>query len=78
MLAIKRHTGTTPRMPRPLLLAARREDADNLFFQRRLCTEGDTEPGLEVKNFLDSQDPGTPWPSQQLGVLLQKALPLYE
>ncbi len=39
-----------------LLLASRREDADTLFFQRRLQTEGDTELGLEVKNFLDGQD----------------------
>jgi len=39
-----------------LQLASRREDADTLFFQRRLQTEGDTELGLEVKNFLDGQD----------------------
>jgi len=39
-----------------LLLASRSEDADTLFFQRRLQTEGDTELGLEVKNFLDGQD----------------------
>jgi len=39
-----------------LLLAGRSEDADTLFFQRRLQTEGDTELGLEVKNFLDGRD----------------------
>ncbi|MGD2117157.1 MAG: SCP2 sterol-binding domain-containing protein [Chromatiales bacterium] len=39
-----------------MLLASRREDADTLFFQRRLKTEGDTELGLYLKNFLDSQD----------------------
>ncbi len=39
-----------------LLLASRKEDADTLFFQRRLQTEGDTELGLEVKNFLDGLD----------------------
>ncbi len=39
-----------------LLLAARREDADTLFFQRRLVSEGDTELGLHLKNFLDAQD----------------------
>jgi len=39
-----------------MLLASRREDADTLFFQRRLKTEGDTELGLCIKNFLDSQD----------------------
>lgn len=61
-----------------LLLAARREDTDTLFFQRRLCMEGDTELGLEVKNFLDAQDLEAFWLSRQLEVLLQKVLPLYE
>lgn len=36
-----------------LLLATRREDADTLFFNRRLKLGGDTELGLFVKNFLD-------------------------
>lgn len=35
------------------LLAAREEDADTLFFQRRLTVEGDTELALLVKNALD-------------------------
>jgi len=61
-----------------LLLAARREDTDTLFFQRRLCMEGDTELGLEVKNFLDAQDLEAFWLSRQLEVLLQKVLPIYE
>ena len=61
-----------------LLLAARREDTDTLFFQRRLCMEGDTELGLEVKNFLDARDLEAHWFSHQLEELLQKALPLYE
>jgi predicted lipid carrier protein YhbT len=39
-----------------LLVAARREDPDTLFFQRRLVVEGDTELGLRVKNLLDSVD----------------------
>ena len=39
-----------------MLLASHQEDAETLFFQRRLQTEGDTELGLEVKNFLDGQD----------------------
>lgn len=39
-----------------LLLAARREDSDTLFFQRRLKIEGDTDMGLEIKNFLDAID----------------------
>ncbi|MEJ1355021.1 MAG: SCP2 sterol-binding domain-containing protein [Candidatus Sedimenticola sp. (ex Thyasira tokunagai)] len=37
-----------------LLLATRREDADTLFFNRRLRLGGDTELGLYVKNFLDA------------------------
>lgn len=37
-----------------LLIAARKEDPDSLFFQRRLLIEGDTELGLEVKNLIDS------------------------
>jgi predicted lipid carrier protein YhbT len=39
-----------------LLLASRREDADTLFFHRRLVIEGDTELGLRVKNLIDSID----------------------
>ncbi len=39
-----------------ILIAARREDPDTLFFQRRLKIEGDTELGLEVKNLMDSVD----------------------
>ena len=37
-----------------LLLATRREDADTLFFNRRLSLSGNTELGLYVKNFLDA------------------------
>jgi len=37
-----------------LLLATRREDADTLFFNRRLKLGGNTELGLYVKNFLDA------------------------
>jgi len=40
-----------------LLLAARREDADTLFFQRRLRMSGNTELGLYLKNFLDAFEP---------------------
>jgi predicted lipid carrier protein YhbT len=39
-----------------LLLASRREDADTLFFQRRLRIEGDTELGLQIKNLIDAID----------------------
>lgn len=37
-----------------IMITARKEDPDTLFFQRRLKIEGDTELGLEVKNMLDS------------------------
>lgn len=37
-----------------VLIAARREDPDTLFFQRRLRIEGDTELGLYVKNLMDA------------------------
>ncbi len=39
-----------------LQLMARIEDADTLFFQRRLKMQGDTELGLYLKNFLDGLD----------------------
>ncbi|EEP98986.1 Lipid carrier protein [Yersinia ruckeri ATCC 29473] len=37
-----------------VLIAARKEDPDTLFFQRRLRIEGDTELGLYVKNLMDA------------------------
>ncbi|MBD2821409.1 SCP2 sterol-binding domain-containing protein [Xenorhabdus sp. 42] len=37
-----------------VLIAARREDPDTLFFQHRLHIEGNTELGLHVKNLMDS------------------------
>jgi len=37
-------------------LATRAEDPDTLFFQRRLCIEGDTETGLYLKNILDAAE----------------------
>lgn len=39
-----------------VLIAARRQDPDTLFFQRRLRIEGDTELGLYVKNLMDAID----------------------
>ncbi|MCP5160119.1 MAG: SCP2 sterol-binding domain-containing protein [Hahellaceae bacterium] len=39
-----------------ILLAARKEDPDTLFFNRRLLIEGDTELGLATKNLIDSLD----------------------
>ncbi len=59
-------------------LAARIEDTDTLFFQRRLRMEGDTELGLEVKNFLDGLDIDSLWLPKQVSSLAQKVLPLYE
>jgi predicted lipid carrier protein YhbT len=40
-----------------LLLITRREDPDTLFFNRRLKLGGNTELGLELKNFLDALEP---------------------
>jgi len=37
-------------------LARREQDPDQLFFQRKLVIEGDTELGLGLKNLLDSLD----------------------
>ncbi len=39
-----------------ILIAARLQDPDTLFFQRRLWVEGDTELGLYVKNLMDGID----------------------
>src|SRR5699024_3811151 len=39
-----------------ILIAARKEDPDSLFFQRRLVIEGDTELGLYVKSLMSSID----------------------
>ena len=47
-----------------LLLAGRREDADTLFFQRRLVLTGDTELGLTARNVLDR----LPWGQVPLGL----------
>lgn len=40
-----------------LQIMAGQVDPDTLFFRRKLAIEGDTELGLALKNFLDSQDP---------------------
>ncbi|NCT67898.1 MAG: hypothetical protein GXC76_09655 [Rhodanobacteraceae bacterium] len=47
-----------------LLLASRLEDADTLFFQRRLTLTGDTELGLTARNVLDR----LPWEDVPLGL----------
>jgi len=53
-----------------ILIAAGEEDPDTLFFQRRLIVEGDTELGLEVKNFLGCID------TDELPAALNNALKL--
>lgn len=59
-----------------LLLASRREDADTLFFQRRLVLTGDTELGLTARNLLDQ----LPWEGIPLGlrILLHRGAGLAE
>lgn len=47
-----------------LSLAARLEDADTLFFQRRLVLTGDTELGLTARNVLDR----LPWEAVPLAL----------
>lgn len=47
-----------------LLLASRLEDADTLFFQRRLMLTGDTELGLTVRNVLER----LPWEAVPLSM----------
>lgn len=45
--------GTTESL---LQLMSRNIDPDTLFFQRKLLVTGDTELGLEIKNFLDDMN----------------------
>ena len=52
------------------LIAAREEDADTLFFNRRLVVEGDTEAALLVKNALDCIE------GSRVRALLRRALRL--
>ena len=47
-------------------LAERKQDPDQLFFQRKLVIEGDTELGLALKNLLDSLE----WSISLRGLLL--------
>jgi predicted lipid carrier protein YhbT len=61
-----------------MLLAARRVDPDTLFFQRRLCMEGDTELGLGLKNFLAALDEDEVALLRPLDFLLQRSLPVYQ
>jgi predicted lipid carrier protein YhbT len=52
-----------------LMMLARREDPDTLFFQRLLAIEGDTALGLEIKNFLDRLE----WEALPIASLLKRA-----
>ena len=52
-----------------LMMLARREDPDTLFFQRLLAIEGDTALGLEIKNFLDRLE----WEALPVAALLKHA-----
>jgi len=61
-----------------LTLAARQEDPDTLVFQRRLIMQGDTELGLELKNFLDGLDIESKSSFAIIESLLQKSLPVYQ
>lgn len=60
-----------------LMLAARKEDPDTLVFQRRLVMQGDTELGLELKNFLDGLDMETSGLFTVIESMLNKGLPVY-
>ena len=61
-----------------LRLAARQQDPDTLMFQRRLIMQGDTELGLELKNFLDGLDLESNDSFNILKSLLEKSLPVYK
>ena len=61
-----------------LQLAARQEDPDTLVFQRRLIMQGNTELGLELKNFLDGLDLESNSNFSKIETLLIKGLPVYK
>lgn len=61
-----------------LTLISRREDADTLFFQRRLKMQGDTELGLYVKNFLDGLDVESLGFHKPADFVVQRVVSLYE
>jgi len=60
-----------------LALIGRVEDPDSLVFQRRLVMQGDTELGLEVKNFLDGLDVESHALYRKAEPLLRRMLALY-
>jgi len=61
-----------------LQLAARQQDPDTLVFQRRLIMQGNTELGLELKNFLDGLDLESKGSFAKVELLLLKSLPIYK
>lgn len=60
-----------------LMLASRQEDPDTQVFQRRLVIEGDTELGLELKNFLDGLDIESTGSFALIESILLRSLPAY-
>ena len=54
-----------------ILIAARKQDPDTLFFQRRLQIEGDTELGLYVKILMDASELEAMPAPLRLGLLQQ-------
>jgi len=60
-----------------LTLIARHVDSDTLVFQRRLLMQGDTESGLELKNFLDGLDVESTGAFTLIESMLKKTLPVY-
>lgn len=61
-----------------MLLVSDREDADTLFFQRRLSMGGSTELGVHLKNFLAGVDlEALPLP-KQVRPALDRFVSLYE
>lgn len=61
-----------------LTLASRQQDPDTLVFQRRLIMQGDTELGLELKNFLDGVDIRSDNRYKIIQSFLGKFLPAYK
>lgn len=61
-----------------MLLASRQEDADTLFFHRRLKMEGCTDLGLEVKNLLDGMDTEGVRFHKQLDFVLRHGIKVFE
>ena len=59
-----------------MLMISREQDPDTLFFQRRLCIEGNTALGLGIKNWLDGIDLNIlPKQCQRLLTQYAKAVP---